>query len=152
MIDNMTTCRRCGSDVCYEVNHDTSMYWQCMDCGFYTNTFMLKGSEVVNNLKETLPELYKDLLFHDEDGFIWCVKVIMKPGIGSIFAEGTSIVDWHWTFLPDIPILPTEQHLFPIKSGIPRTHKSDEANKKKYGQYDFILALQDAGLLLNQLI
>jgi hypothetical protein len=154
MVDNFVTCRRCGSDVCYEVNHETSMHWQCMDCGFYTNTFMLKNSEVVDHLKGTLPDLYKDLLFDDNEGFVWASKTINSPGTGVIFIEGTSVDNWCWCFAPDVIIPETERYRYPKKGSPNEFHsfRTDMNLKKVYGQLDFILAVQESGFLLKQIL
>ena len=148
MADNLVICRRCNSDACYEVNHNTSMHWQCLDCGFYTSTFMLKNSELVEHLKGTLPDLYKDLLFEDADEFIWAPKTL-NASEGTIFIDGSSKENWSWCFVPNISIPQDEQYRFPKKGihGEFHTTRADISLKKNYGQHDFIIALQDSGML-----
>lgn len=154
MTDTLTTCRRCGSDACYEVNHGNSMHWQCMDCGFYTNTYMLKNSEVIDHIKATSPELYKDLLYEDEDGFIWAPKVINIATLGILFVEGTSADNYQWCFAPEVIIPNDQQYRYPKKDspGEFHTHRVDMNLKKLYGQLDFILAMQESGILFKELI
>src|ERR1700749_4734302 len=104
MTDSLVVCRRCGSDACYETKQDSSIHWQCVDCGFYTNTYMLKNSQVVDHLRNTSPELYKDLEFEDGEGFVWWPKVVNVSTVGIIFIDGSSVDNWSWCFAPEKPI------------------------------------------------
>ena len=149
MTDEFVICKRCGSDACYKVEHEKSMHWQCMDCGFYTNTTMLKNSDVVDHIKSTSPELYKDLLFEDEDGLIWAPKVVKVPEVGTIFIDGTSIMNWAWCFMPAEKIPEEERWEFPDKNkpGEFEIYRTNDKKKRSYGQQDFIMAMEEAGLL-----
>ena len=153
MAEDFVTCRRCNSDACYEVNHGNSVHWQCMDCGFYTNTFMLSDSDVVEQIAATSPELYKDLMVQDQDGLVWCPKVIDNEQ-GTIFIDGTSVDKWSWAYIPKVAIPKEEQYRYPVKGKPGEFHqtRADINLKKTYGQHDFILALQDSGMLLKQLL
>ena len=81
--DELTICKRCGSDACYkqEVSEEITNY-QCMGCGFQTNSLLTKGSKFYNEQVEVLPELYKDILFQDEDGLIWMPSSTNIPDKG----------------------------------------------------------------------
>ena len=67
-MDNLTICKRCGSDACYtqEVTPEIINHF-CYGCGFQTNTLMKEGEEFFEQQKELLPELYKDLIYKDEE-------------------------------------------------------------------------------------
>lgn len=148
--DELVICRRCNSDACYQIQEDGShIRWQCMDCGFYTNTLMLSDSEAIKYLKDTSPELIKDLLFEDSDGFIWAPATINRPGIGLIFPDGTSVDNWYWAFAPEVLIATDQRYRYPVKGkeGEYHTHKVDMNKVQHFGQMDFILALQTANLL-----
>lgn len=149
MTDNFVECRHCGSDACYETDLEDSISWQCMDCGFFTSTLMLKNSDIVNNIFETSPSLINDLAMEDDDGFIWFPRVVNSPKIGIIFPDGKNANDWCWTFAPEVEIPEDQRHRYPIKGkpGEFQTHKIDMENKKNYKQIDFILALEESGLL-----
>lgn len=147
--DDLVECRRCGSDACYQIHETNYIRWQCMDCGFYTNTLMLAGSQPVKFLQDDSPELIKDLLYTDEDGFVWAPLIINKPGIGILFPDGTSADSWRWSFAPEVLIPEEQRHRYPVKGekGAFHTHKVDMSLVKHYDQNDYIVALQDAGLL-----
>ena len=80
-MDNLTICKRCGSDACYtqEVTPKIINYF-CYGCGFQTNTLMKEGEEFFKQQKELLPELYKDLIYKDEEESFslslwwWCFR------------------------------------------------------------------------------
>jgi len=93
--DDLVTCKRCGSDACYkqEVSEEITNY-QCMGCGFQTNTLMTEDNKFYQEQIEVLPELYKDILHKDEDGIIWMPSTTNIPDKGLVFVTGTSAEDW----------------------------------------------------------
>jgi hypothetical protein len=95
--DDLVTCKRCGSDACYkqEVSEEITNY-QCMGCGFQTNTLMTEDNKFYQEQIEVLPELYKDILHKDEDGIIWMPSTTNIPDKGLVFVTGTSAEDWQW--------------------------------------------------------
>ena len=149
MTDQFSICRHCGSDACYENNTGASMIWQCMDCGFYTSTQMLKNSEVVKYIKDTSPSLINDLSFKDDSGFIWYPRIFNKPGIGILFPDGTGKDDWAWCFAPEVPIPEEDRFKYPMKDkpGQFHTHRINYNLKSYYNQYDYIVAMEENGLL-----
>jgi hypothetical protein len=149
MIDNFVECSHCSSNACYETDAENYISWQCMDCGFYTSTLMLKNSDVVKMVKDTSPSLINDLAFEDSDDRVWYPRVINVPKIGIIFPDGTDADHWCWSFARSVEI-PEEQRMrYPVKDkpGEFQTHKIDYENKKSYRPIDYILALEESGLL-----
>jgi hypothetical protein len=70
MTDNLEVCPHCGSDACYVVeNSPTIKTYSCFGCGFTTNSLMKEGEKFYEEQLEVLPEIYKDTMFKDEDGF-----------------------------------------------------------------------------------
>lgn len=149
VVDELVICRHCGSDACYQYHDATHIKWQCMDCGFYTNTYMLKNSELVLHLKDTSPDLFNDISYEDADGLVWYPLIVNKPGIGIISPIGTSSENWSWAFIPEVPILVTERHKYPVKDkpGEYHSFKSDMGAMQQFAPGDFILTLQAANLL-----
>ena len=80
------------SDACYENNlgADYKVY-MCYGCGFTTNTLMTEDSEFLEEQLEVLPELYKDLVYIDDDGLNWIPSTISIPEKGMIFINGKSL-------------------------------------------------------------
>ena len=61
----MIICPRCTSDACYHINNDNHHVYFCYGCGFMSDSTKIKDSETVTQFEETLPELYKALMYLD---------------------------------------------------------------------------------------
>lgn len=136
--DNLGICPRCGSDACYENNlgADYKVY-MCYGCGFTTNTLMNGDSEFLEEQLEVLPELYKDLVYVDDDGLNWIPSTINVPEKGMIFVNGKSSEKWNWSSVPAKELTEEELPNFPEGS----THKMDMKKVKHFDERDFIEAM-----------
>ena len=93
--DKLIDCKRCGGNACYEQNiNDQIKTWMCFGCGFTTSTLLVEGSQQVKDAQETSPELYKDLLYTDQDKNVWIPATIILPEKGMVFADGSNSKDW----------------------------------------------------------
>ena len=139
MRDNLIICDKCGSDACYtqDLGADYTVK-MCYGCGFTTNSLMVKGSDFLKEQIEVLPELYKDLLYKDENGQFWMPSTINIPEQGMVFIEGTNTMNWKWAAAKAIL---TEDSL--IEGA---THKMDMKNVKYFSELDFIEALDYIGV------
>jgi hypothetical protein len=148
-MDNLTICPRCGSDACYvqEVNQDIKNY-QCMGCGFVTNSLMKKDSQFLEEQMELLPNLYKELLGEDDDGLIWMPATINLPSQGMVFANGTNAEKWNWAAVKSVLVPEDEKEKYPIpgKSGEFYEQRMDMETLKEFGEKDFIEALDYIGI------
>lgn len=144
MKDQLVECKRCGGNACYEqhINENTTT-WLCMGCGFTTSTMMLEGSKLVNELLETSPELYKDLLYKDSDNRMWAPATITLPGKGMVFIDGNNKENWEWTAVKAVQITEEDRKLKEYPKD--QTHKMDMSGAKKFGQRDFMDALEVIG-------
>ena len=90
-----------GSNACYEQSFQQEgkeiKTWLCFGSGFTTSTLMTEGSKSVQDLLETAPELYKDLLHTDEEKRVWFPATITLPEKGMVFLDGTSKEEWKWS-------------------------------------------------------
>jgi len=96
MEDKLIMCNRCTSDLCYEIENEGIKQWFCLGCGHHSNSTRHKDSINYEEIEELLPNLYKDLRYIDDDGYIWYPTTINLPEKGMIFADGTSISNWRW--------------------------------------------------------
>ena len=144
MNDKLTECKRCGGNACYEQNiNEETTTWLCMGCGFTTSTVMIKDGQAHNNLLETSPELYKDLLFEDSDNRIWAPATITLPNKGMVFLDGSSQKTWQWAAVKSIEI--TEEDRKTKKFPKDQTTKMDMKNMQHFGQKEFMDALEVIG-------
>ena len=145
-MEQLVTCKRCGSNACLEqqVNEEVTTHL-CMGCGFTTSTLMTEGSAVVATALETSPELYKDLMYKDSDGFIWMPSTLTLPNKGMVFIDGTDKSNWRWAAVKAIPLQEGGK-----KVSKDQTHKMDMQNVKHYAEKDFMDALEDIGFFAIQ--
>jgi hypothetical protein len=143
-MDNLTICKRCGSDACYtqEVTPEITNYF-CYGCGFQTNTLMKEGEEFFEQQKELLPELYKDLIHKDEEGQMWMPSMINIPDKGMVFANGTNPSNWKWAAVKAIPVTEEEKHKYPIKGKKDQYYefRMDMSTMMPFEEKDFMDAL-----------
>ncbi len=143
-MDNLIECKKCGGNACYEqkVNdsHTTSL---CMGCGFSTSTFLTEGSDQVKGALDTSPELYKDLMFKDKEGFVWLPSTITLPEKGMVFIDGTSTKNWKWAAAQAIKINEEDRKLKNYPED--QTWRMDMKNVKLFEQNAFMDALEVIG-------
>tara|TARA_R110002020_G_scaffold110142_2_gene254473 strand:+ start:4770 stop:5231 length:462 start_codon:yes stop_codon:yes gene_type:complete len=148
--DKLTVCSRCSSDACYsqEVNDKITSY-QCYGCGFQTNTLMTQDSDFINEQSSTLPELYKDLTYEDEDGKLWLPSTINLPKQGMVFANGKTSDSWKWSAVKAIEVKEEEKEKYPNPK-IPGEYykfRMDMSTMKEFEERDYMDALSYIGVL-----
>lgn len=144
MKDQLVVCNRCASDACYEQHIDeNTITWLCMGCGFTTSTMMLEGGKLVAELLETSPELYKDLLFKDQNNRMWAPSTITLPGKGMVFIDGNNKDNWKWTAVRAVEITSEDRKLKEYPAD--QTYRMDMPNAKYFGQREFMDALEVIG-------
>ena len=149
-MDNLINCLKCSSDACYveEVNQDIKTYF-CYGCGFQTNSLMKEGESFYEEQLSILPELYKDLLFTDEEGKIWMPTTINVPTQGMVFANGSSKEQWNWAAVKAVPVTEEEKEKYPIpgKQGEYYERRMDMTTLEGFPEREFMEALSYIGVL-----
>jgi hypothetical protein len=149
-MENLVICKRCGSDACMETEpyKDIKSY-HCLGCGFTTNTLMKEGETFLEEQKEILPELYKDLFYTDDESKVWMPSSINIPDQGMIFANGTGADLWKWSAVKAVPVLEEEKEKYPIKSKPGEYYKfrMDMDTIQHFEERDYIGALEHLGIL-----
>lgn len=148
--DKLEECPRCGSDACYtqKINEDITNY-MCYGCGFQSNSLMKSGAEFLNETSETLPELYKDLIFEDKGGQSWLPSTINLPKQGMVFVNGSKANNWKWAAVKAIEVKEEEKQKYPIpnKKDQYYKHRMDMTTMKMFNERDFMEALSYIGVL-----
>ena len=142
--DNLETCLKCGGDACYTTElNSTSKNYFCFGCGFTTNDLMIIGEFDFDQYEETLPELYKDIKVNDGSQRVWYPITINLEDKGTVFAKGTSLMDWQWAGIKVKEVSKEEQEKFKIPgSDKSYKYKTDMTTLKEYSQHDFMEALE----------
>ena len=140
-----------GSNACYEQTFEKEgkeiKTWLCFGSGYTTSTLMEEGSKPVQDLLETSPELYKDLMHTDKQSRVWFPATITLPDKGMVFIDGTSTKDWKWSAVKSIPL--TEEEIKSGKFPEGQTFKMNVKEAKKFNQKDFMDALEVIGFYEN---
>jgi hypothetical protein len=118
MKDELTNCTHCGSiDGCYVIeNSPTIKTYSCFGCGFTTNSLMKEGEEFYSQQLEVLPELYKDVMFTDENGLKWMPTTINLPQNGMVFYNGTNKENAKWAAVKAVKVTEEEKEKYPVKN------------------------------------
>ena len=151
--DQLNVCPCGKSDACYEQELGTDYkIRQCYGCGFTTNTLMTSDSKFLDEQLEVLPELYKDLIFVDEEGYHWMPSAINNPQQGMVFADGKNAGQWSWSAVKATTISQEDQEKYPIpgKQNKYYEYKMDMKTLKKFKERDFIEALDYIGAFKPQ--
>jgi hypothetical protein len=150
MTDNLIICKHCGSDACYVTeNSPTIKTHSCFGCGFTTNSLMKEGEEFYTQQLEVLPEIYKDVLFEDEDELIWMPTTINLPQQGMVFYNGTTKENAKWAAVKAVEVLEAEKEKYPIKTKPGEFYKwrMDMTTIKPFEMKEFMEALSYIGIL-----
>jgi len=147
MTDKLASCRKCKSPLCYERHAEGIVFWDCLQCGYSTNTLLLINTDTVLSYESMLPSLFRDIKYVDEEGFVWFPTTVNKEGIGIIFPDGTSKEDWKWAVALHIPVEEGEKERFKKKDGSYHKYKTDMKNVMHFDQSMFSQALEKLGFI-----
>lgn len=147
MKDSLTTCRRCQSPLCYQRETKGVLSWDCLQCGYVSNTMMMINTEAVQSYEEMMPSLFRDIKFVDSDGLVWYPTTVTKEGIGIVFPDGTSKNDWKWAVARHVPVEEEEKERFKKKDGTYHKYKTDMKNVLHFDQQYFSKALEALGFI-----
>ena len=140
-----------GSNACYEQTFEQEgkqiTTWLCFGSGYTTSTLMTEGSKPVEDLLETSPELYKDLMHIDEQKRVWFQATIALPNKGMVFVDGTSTKDWQWSAVLSVPLTEEERKSGKFPQG--QTFKMNVKEAKKFDKGNFMDALEVIGFYEN---
>lgn len=138
MEEKLIQCPHCGGNACYEQVVSEEVHTNfCFGCGFTTSTLMIEGSDLVLKTLEASPELYKDIMFIDENKKVWLPSTVTLPNKGMVFVDGTSKDKWRWAAVNSVEILEEEKAKFPKG----QTTKMDMKNIKHFEKEDFMESL-----------
>jgi len=141
-MEALVDCTRCGSNACLQQDFENQVKaWFCFGCGFSSSTELVEGSDVLSSIVESLPELYKDMLYVDSNKRVWMPSTVTLPEKGIVFLDGESIEEWGWSGALAVEISEEEKHRFPEG----QKYKIDYTNKKTFNRQDFMDALEFIG-------
>ena len=151
MAEIKITCPHCLNDNnCFEEKIDLEKFssYICFNCGFMSNSTYTRDSDALNKMESSSSELMKEIKFFDYEREIFWFPTILNMGkFGMIYPEGTKD-NWSWKFA-QVRELSEEEQKDPIYEG--HEHTLDIENAKEYGQYEFLQACQEMGIVKKDL-
>ena len=147
MAEIKITCPNCfNAKQCFEDKleiEDFSSY-MCFACGFASNSLYVNDSDALKKVRESSTELMREISMYDYDRDIhWFPSILNMGKLGMIYPEGTKD-NWVWKFAEVRKLSPEEQK-DPVYEG--NEYTLDMENAKQYGQYEFMEACVEMGII-----
>ena len=134
---------KCFEDVQEQAEKTFSSYI-CFNCGYTSNSAYQWESPELKDAQLGATQLMNDVSFFDEDrNIMWFPSVLNMGKFGMIYPEGTK-TNWNYKFAEVRKLSPEEQKN-PKYEG--HDMALDVENAKTYGQYEFLEACQDMGII-----
>jgi hypothetical protein len=147
MAEKIITCPNCfNEERCFEDNLEIEEFssFMCFNCGFTSNSLYKNDSDSLKKVQESSTELMNEISMYDYDRKIhWFPSILNMGKLGIIYPEGTKN-NWIWKYAK-VSKLSEEEQKDPKYQG--HEHKLDMENAKEYGQYEFLDACQDMGIV-----
>ena len=139
------TCPNCfDNSQCFEETAMDFKSYMCFNCGFTSNSAYVKDSQALKKAEESSTELMRDVSIFDYDRKIhWFPSILNMGKLGMIYPEGTKD-NWVWKFAEVRKLSPEEQK-DPVYEG--NEYTLDMDNAKQYGQYEFMNACVEMGII-----
>ena len=118
--------------------------YMCFNCGFTSNSAYTWDSPDLKKAQLGATQLMNDVAFYDEDRKImWFPSIVNMGKMGMIYPEGIAT---NWTYkMAQVRQLSEEELKEERYQG--HTEILDVENAKEYGQYDFLDACREMGII-----
>ena len=150
MAEIKITCPVCfDTHQCFEdtvENKDGKIFksYMCFNCGYTTNSEYEWGSTALKNAQLGATQLMNEIAFLDEDrNLMWLPSILNMGPKGIIYPEGTKN-NWTYKYAKVRELSEEEQKEERYKG---HTQILDVDNATDYGQYDFLEACKDMGII-----
>ena len=139
------TCPNCfDTKKCFEETAMEFKSYMCFHCGYSSNSLYTEGSDDLKRVEEASTELAREISLLDFDRKIkWFPTILNMGKLGVIYPEGTKN-NWMWK-LAEVRKLTPEEQEDPKYEG--HEHMLDIGNAKSYGQYEFLDACKEMGIV-----
>ena len=147
MAEVKITCPNCfDSNQCFEDKLEIENFssYMCFNCGFASNSLYVNDSDSLKKVQDSSTELMREVSMYDYDRKIhWFPSILNMGKMGMIYPEGTKN-NWIWK-LAEVRKLTPEEQKDPQYKG--HEHTLDMENEKEYGQYEFLDACKEMGII-----
>ena len=147
MAEIKITCPNCfDSNQCFEDKLEVENFssYMCFNCGFASNSLYVNDSDSLKKVQDSSTELMREVSMYDYDRKVhWFPSILNMGKMGMIYPEGTKN-NWIWK-LAEVRKLSPEEQQDPQYKG--HEHTLDMENAKEYGQYEFLDACKEMGII-----
>jgi len=147
MAEVKITCPNCfDSNQCFEDKLEVENFssYMCFNCGFASNSLYVNDSDSLKKVQDSSTELMREVSMYDYDRKVhWFPSILNMGKMGMIYPEGTKN-NWIWK-LAEVRKLSPEEQQDPQYKG--HEHTLDIENAKEYGQYEFLDACKEMGII-----
>tara|TARA_E500000305_G_C3995821_1_gene224471 strand:+ start:428 stop:880 length:453 start_codon:yes stop_codon:yes gene_type:complete len=147
MAEVKITCPNCfDSNQCFEDKLEIENFssYMCFNCGFASNSLYKNDSDSLKKVQDSSTELMREVSMYDYDRKIhWFPSILNMGKMGMIYPEGTKN-NWIWKLVEVRKLTPEEQKDPQYKG---HEHTLDMENAKEYGQYEFLDACKEMGII-----
>jgi hypothetical protein len=147
MAEVKITCPNCfDSNQCFEDKLEVENFssYMCFNCGFASNSLYVNDSDSLKKVQDSSTELMREVSMYDYDRKVhWFPSILNMGKMGMIYPEGTKN-NWIWK-LAEVRKLSPEEQQDPQYKG--HEHTLDMENAKEYGQYEFLDACKEMGII-----
>jgi len=141
-------CSVCKSKNCFEsIDKDVTSYL-CLSCGYTSNSLLKQGSDSLEEVMKTTPQIVKDLQIYDFAREIYWIPTVINMGDrGIIYPEGTTD-NWKWKYAKVVDISEELQKDYPIPGtdGEYYTTMLDVENAEEFKSTEFLEACKAMGI------
>jgi len=135
---------RCFEDTVENKDGKIFKSYMCFNCGFTSNSAYTWDSPDLKKAQLGATQLMNDVAFYDEDRKImWFPSIVNMGKMGMIYPEGTKN-NWLYKMAQVRQLTESEQKEERYKG---HTEILDVENAVEYGQYDFLDACKDMGII-----
>ena len=135
---------KCFEDTVEDKKGNEFKSYMCFRCGYTSNTAYKWDTPELKNAQLGATQLMNEVALYDEDREImWFPSIVNMGKLGVIYPEGTKN---NWTYkLAQVRQLSESEQKEERYKG--HTEILDVENAKEYGQYDFLDACREMGIV-----
>lgn len=144
-METKITCPICFTDTqCFEDTQEKFSSYMCFHCGFTSNSTYKSNTKEFQVANDGATQLMREVSFYDVDRDItWFPSVVNMGNLGVIYPDGTK-TNWTYKFAKVRKLTENEQKDPKYEN---YSEILDVDNASEFGQYEFIDALREMGVI-----
>ena len=143
-METKITCPVCKSKNCFESTEKDVISYLCLSCGYTSNSLLKQGTDSLEEVMKTTPQLVKDLQTYDFTRELYWIPTVINMGDrGIIYPEGTTD-SWKWKYAKVVDVPEDERDQYDGHD-----KRLDLENPQIFGQFEFMDACMAMGIMVE---